>query len=451
MIEMIGRSGVAGMLTYPAHSNNFALRTSSANVVLLFSPRRVADLQTMVEGSPSVSTPAIPVHIERSGFDPVAELGRLRTEQPVSRITIPPGVEAWLVTRYQDVRQVLGDPTRFSNRPSGYDVSGGGDSEIERNGFLIAYDPPEHTRLRKLLTAGFTVARMRRLAPRVADVVNGQLDVMAAHGGDGAPADLVELFALPIPSLVICELLGVPYADRDRFSDLSVRIAALDGGGDAQLAMSEFTDYTSGLAEQKRSNPGPDVISDMVAVQAIEPSFTDDDLARLAAGLIFAGHETTSTRIAMGTMFLLSDLRRRDAFVADLDGQVDATVEEILRMTVVSGTGLLRYAREDVEISGVPIARGEAVLVAIQSANRDATAFPSPDEFDPTRAPNLHMSFGHGAHVCLGANLARTELRTVFPLLFGRFPGLELAVGVDEIGMRTNHLAGGVTSVPVVW
>jgi pentalenolactone synthase len=304
--------------------------------------------------------------------------------------------------------------------------------------------------MRRMLAPAFSAPRMRALGDRIAELTDRCLDDMEA-AREAGPVDLTDFLAFPLPVLVICELLGVPYADREHFRGLSERIAVMDGGEDAQAAMAEFMAYMTKLADEKRADPQPDVISDMVAVQAEDPTFTDEDLARMGAGLLFAGHETTSTRIAMGTLFLLTDTARRDRFAADPDGQVNQTVEEILRLTATSGTGLLRYAHEDVEVGGVRIMRGDAVLISSDAANRDASVFADPDGFDPDRTPNVHLAFGTGAHVCIGANLARTELRTVFPKLFRRFPGLRLAVGLDEIPVRKNRVAGGVERVPVEW
>jgi cytochrome P450 len=294
---------------------------------------------------------------------------------------------------------------------------------------------------------------MRALGDRIAELTAQCLDDMAAARAEHPeePVDLTEFLAFPLPVLVICELLGVPYADRGNFRDLSGRISMFDGGADAQQAMGEFRAYMLELARAKRADPQPDVISDLVAAQVDDPTFTDDDLARLAAGLLFAGHETTSTRIALGTLFLLTDTARRDRFTADPEAQVAATVEEILRLSATAGTGLLRYAHEDIEVGGVRIARGDAVLISSDAANRDETAFPDPEQFDPERSPNVHLAFGTGSHVCIGANLARIELRTVFPALFARFPQLKLAVGLEEIQVRANRVAGGVDAVPVTW
>ncbi|HEY7595631.1 MAG TPA: cytochrome P450 [Actinophytocola sp.] len=379
---------------------------------------------------------------------------QLRRAGPVVRVTTPAGDPAWLVTSFEAVREVFRDPRFGRSHPAPEQASRISDAALQA-GPSGDYETEarDHKVMRRLLVPAFSAPRMRRLADRIRELADGCLDDMqAAHDANpGAPVDLHELLSFPLPVLVICELLGVPYADRAHFRGLSARVATFDGGADAQAALAEFTSYMAGLAEAKRADPQPDVISDLVAAQAEYPAFTDDRLAMLAAGLLFAGHETTATRISLGTLFLLSDLSRRDRFLADPAGQVESTVEEILRMSATGGTGLLRYAHEDVEIGGVRIARGEAVLVSVDSANRDASAFPAPDRFDPARKPNTHVAFGHGAHVCIGANLARIELRTVFPLLFGRFPGLRLAVAVDDIQVLSNRLAGGVDRVPVRW
>ncbi|RZQ60126.1 cytochrome P450 [Amycolatopsis suaedae] len=378
---------------------------------------------------------------------------RLRSRSPLTRVVTPAGDPAWLVTSYEHVKEVFRDNRFGRSHPEPERASRISHAALQ-DGPSGNYDTEEHEhkRMRRMLAPAFSAPRMRALSDHIADLTSRCLDDMRAaqDANPGRPVDLTELLAFPLPVLVICELLGVPFADRAHFRTLSERIAVLDGREDAQAAMREFMAYTASLAAAKRKDPQDDVISDMVAVQAEDPTFTDEDLARQAAGLLFAGHETTSTRIALGVLFLLSDLSRRDRFVADPDGQVQRTVEEILRLSATSGTGgLLRYAHEDVEIGGVRIARGDAVLVSSDAANRDESVFPAPDEFDPTRSPNVHVAFGHGAHVCIGANLARIELRTVFPALFRRFPTMRLAVDVDDIAVRTDRLAGGVESVPV--
>jgi cytochrome P450 len=251
--------------------------------------------------------------------------------------------------------------------------------------------------------------------------------------------------------LVICELLGVPDEDRATFRVLSERMGRTDIGSGADAALDEFAGYMGRLAAAKRRDPAQDVVSDMVRTQAEDPSFSDDDLARLAAGLLFAGHETTSNRIDLGVLFLLTDLARRDALVADPEGRVHGVVEEILRLSAPGGLGILRYAHDDVDLGGVPIARGDAVVLSLGAANRDESVFPDAATFDPERKPNGHVAFAYGGWFCIGASLARTELRVVFGSLFRRFPGLRPAVGVDELEVRTNRVTGGVDRVPVLW
>ena len=256
---------------------------------------------------------------------------------------------------------------------------------------------------------------------------------------------------MPVPVLVICELLGVPYADRKLFRDLSDRMSNLTGGADAELARRDFLAYTDRLAATKRSQPGADVISDLVAAQAQDPRFTVQALAQLALGLLFAAHETTVTRIDAGLLALLTQREQWQALVADPDGAVDGTVEEILPTAAPGAVGVLRYAHADIAVGDRTVARGDGVILSTDVANRDPDAFADPDHFELTRSPNPHLGFGHGGHFCIGASLARTELRTVFGALARRLPGLQLAIDVDDLDVRSDQLTGGVESLPVRW
>ena len=378
----------------------------------------------------------------------------LRRQGPVVPVRTPAGDPAWLVTRYAEARELFGDPRLGRSHPapeqaarvSDAAIMGGpsGDHDNERD---------THTRMRRLLVPAFSARRMRLLGDHVGELVEGCLDALiAAH--DAAPdgvVDLHEHLAFPVPVLVICELLGVPFADRSYFHGLSERVAAIRSGGDAETAMTEFRAYLGRLAEAKRAEPGEDVVTDLVRAQDEDPSFTDEELTLIAAGLLFAGHETTVNRIDLGVLMLLARPDRRDALVADIPGRVQGTVEEVLRLSAPGGLALLRYAHDDVPVGDVTIRRGEAVLIASAAANRDARAFDDPEEFDPTRTPNPHVAFGHGAHFCIGASLARTELTAVFTRLFARIPGLRLAVRPDELDVRTEQVTGGVRAVPVTW
>ena len=379
---------------------------------------------------------------------------RLREQAPVTRVRTPTGDPAWLVTTWRESRELLSNPLFGRSHPepeqasrlSGAAVLSGPSGEFQT-------EQADHARMRKLLIPAFSANRMRRLGDHIQVLVDRCLDeLQAAHDkAPDQPLNLHDYLGFPLPVLVICELLGVPYEDRDYFSDLSDRLGQTDDADDAQEAMDALAAYMGKLADLKRADPGQDVMSDLVRGQLDDPAFTDDDVAQLGAGLLFAGHETTANRIDVGVLFLLSDLARRDAFVADPDGLVHDTVEEILRLTSPGALGLLRYAHDDVELGGVTIKRGDAVIIALGAANRDESVFARPDEFDPSRRPNTHVAFAHGGFFCIGASLARTELRVAFSTLFKRLPTLRLAVDIDDIDLRSNRFTGGVTQVPVTW
>ncbi|HEX3590251.1 MAG TPA: cytochrome P450 [Pseudonocardiaceae bacterium] len=391
----------------------------------------------------------LPLHIRRNQFDPVPELAKLRDEASLSRITLP-WTTAWLATRYQEVRQILGDATRFSNQGGGnrgpLQGSDSGDRPSRmRSGFLLGYDPPDHTRLRKLLTPEFTVARMRRLRPRIEAIVAQHLDAMAERG---APVDLVSAFALPVPSLVICELLGVPYADRDEFQqlsrdrlDMSQDIEKRIAAGDAARA------YMAGLIREQRRSPGDDMLGMLVREHGED--IEDQELTGVADLLLLAGHETTSNMLSLGTLLLLHEPEQL-AIMRD-PARVDAAVEELLRYLTVVHTVVPRMALTDVEIGGEVVKAGEVVLLSLPAANRDPALGDDLDHVDLTRAVTTHLAFGHGIHHCLGAPLARMEMRIAYPALFDRFPGLRIAVPFEEVEFRAFSVIFGLSSLPVAW
>ncbi|QUQ62770.1 cytochrome P450 [Kutzneria sp. CA-103260] len=378
----------------------------------------------------------------------------LRREAAPVEVTTPAGDPAWLITRFEQARMIFGDPRFGRSHPAPEQASKISDAAV-LSGPSGDFDreQEEHSRMRRLLVPAFSASRMRKLSDHVQELVDARIEEMTAEhdAHPDQPVDLHALLSLPLPVLVICELLGVPYEDRDYFHDLSTRLGRMDIGAGAEAASEELRAYMGRLADQKRADPQADVVSDLVKAQAEDPSFSEDEMTRLAAGLLFAGHETTMTRIDMGTVFLLSDLERRDRFAADPEGQAQATVEEVLRLTASGSLGLLRYAREDVEVEGVTIKRGDCVLLSTGAANRDPSVFTDPEEFDPARSPNIHLAFGHGVHFCIGASLARTELKIALSTLFRRFPTLRLAVAPDDLEIRPGSLAGGLVSLPVTW
>ncbi len=382
---------------------------------------------------------------------PVYEV--LRREAPIAPVTTPAGDPAWLVTRFSEVRDLLGDKRFGRSHPDPAQASKITNAAVQ-DGPSGTYEneEAEHGRMRRLLTPAFSAKRMRLLSDHVQELVDGYLDQLVAEH-DKAPDGVVDLhagLAFPLPVAVICSLLGVPEADREHFRSLSDRMATFSGD-DAQAARYEFGVYMAGLAEAKRTDPGEDVITDLVAAQADDPDFGYAEMVRLCVGLLFAGHETTVNRIGLGTLMLLTRPDRWKTLTADPDGRVDQTIEEIMRLGAPGDLGLLRYAHTDVEMAGVTIQRGDAVILSVNAANRDPEAFAEPEAFDPDRAERGHVGFGHGPHFCIGASLARTELRAVFATVARRLPGLRLAADLDDIEVRTEHITGGVTRLPVTW
>lgn len=386
--------------------------------------------------------PALPVHVQRDKFDPVPELARLRQEQPISQVTTPWGMTGWLATRYDDVRAVLGDATRFSNAVGGrspfVDMPG-------RNGFLLNYDPPDHSTLRRMLTPEFTVRRMRRLQPRIEAIVTQHLDAMERSG---PPADLVTDFALPIPSLVICELLGVPYEDRDQFQRLTgTRLDMSLSPDDRLQATLEAREYMAGLVAQQRKDPGEDMIGMLIREHGDQ--IDDVEMTGVADLLLLAGHETTANMLGLGTLLLLRHPEQA-ALVRSGEHVADA-VEELMRYLSIVHMIVPRTAREDVVLSGQKIAEGEVVLCSLAAANRDPALGDDLDTFDITRKISAHLAFGHGIHHCLGAPLARMEMSIAYPALLQRFPNLRLAVPFEDIQFRSYTIVFGLQSMPVTW
>jgi cytochrome P450 len=387
-------------------------------------------------------------YIQRDTFHPLPEITNDRDDSGVVHITMPftPGRTGYAVSRHQDVRDVLSDSTRFRITQTEYTDLSEGEAADLRAGQLLEFDPPEHTRLRRLLTPEFTMRRMRRLEPRIVEIVETALDDLERAA---SPADLVEAFALPVPSLVICELLGVPYADRDEFQARSRRMV------DASLSLEQQTEvfredhaYMSRLVERAQADPGDDILGMLVREHGAELSTAE--LTGIASLLLVAGHETTANMLALGTLALL---RHPDqlAIVRDEPANVGAAVEELLRWLSVVPTPMVRTATTEVQIAGHSIAAGEQILAALPAANRDPAFVDDPDRLDVRRGSPGHLAFGHGVHHCIGAPLARMEMRIAFPALLQRFPNLTLAVPFDEIQFRANHVVYGLHSLPVEW
>ncbi|MBX6766046.1 MAG: cytochrome P450 [Actinomadura rubrobrunea] len=387
----------------------------------------------------------------RRALDPPAEAAELARRAPIHRMVYADGHRGWLVTGFAAARAVLADP-RFSNRPERmHPPVSGRFGELLRDpefqappGFFLRLDPPDHTRFRKLLTGQFTVRRMKMLEPRIEEICGGFLDAMQAAG---PPADLVEMFALPVPSMVICELLGVPYEDRDRFQRDSRTLLSLHTSADeARAAMRRTLDYMAELVRRKRVEPGDDLLSGLIETGELK----HDELAGVAMLLLIAGHETTANMLGLGTYALLTHPDQLAAMRAG-PATVDGAVEELLRHLTIVHIGPTRTALEDVELAGRTIKAGESVTLDLRVANRDPSRFPDGDRLDLTRGSAGHLAFGHGVHQCLGQQLARAEMRIAYPALLRRFPRLRLAVPADDVPMRTDMAIYGVHRLPVTW
>ncbi|TMR95348.1 cytochrome P450 [Nonomuraea basaltis] len=392
----------------------------------------------------------LPLHMRRTAFDPVPELASVREGEGVHRTSTPFGMDAWLVTRYADVRQVLSDHQRFSNalplqfHPPGAPEMTDEQIKAMRAGNLLGFDPPEHTRLRRMLTPEFTMRRMRRLEPRIHDIVADHLDAMERTG---SPVDLVTAFALPIPSLVICELLGVPYEDRDDFQrrtgtllDLSLPVE------ERMAAQMESRAYMAGLVTRAQAEPGEDMLGMLVREHGDDLSA--DELAGIASLLLLAGHETTSNMLGLGTLALLRHPDQLELLSKEPE-RINATVEELLRWLSIVHSGVVKFTTTEVELAGTRIPAGALVMCALAAANRDPAFISEPDRLDITRGDLGHVALGHGVHHCLGAPLARMEMRIAFPALFERFPGLRETGTPAEF--RSFHFVYGLTTFEVAW
>ncbi|MFD0206894.1 MULTISPECIES: cytochrome P450 [Saccharothrix] len=393
--------------------------------------------------------PTTPLHFRRVGFDPAPDLTEVRDTGGVRRVDSPQlGASIWLVTRVEDVRRVYGDPSRF--RISAHHLVPGAppltDEELAsvRPGNLLAFDPPEHTRLRRLLAPEFTVRRMRRLEPRIHEIVDAHLDAIERKG---PPADLVAEFALPVPALVICELLGVPFEDRDEFQRRYAEFFDVTLSFERRLAVQhESKAYLTELVARARAKPGDDLLGMLARDESAD--LDDRELVGIADLLLLAGHETTANMLGLGVLALL---RHPEQFrlLRDEPGRADAAVEELLRWLTVVHTGVPRVTTTEVELGGQAIGPGELIICSLPAANRDPALVPDPDRFDIGRDAGSHVAFGHGVHHCLGAPLARMEMRIAFPALVRRFPGLR-PVGSDP-DYRTQQVVYGLGSLPVTW
>ncbi|MEU0277547.1 cytochrome P450 [Streptomyces sp. NPDC088147] len=374
-------------------------------------------------------------------FDPPAELLDALRHGPISSYTHPGGKPGWVITGYEMVRSVLADP-RFSSRKELMNVV---DFELPPAppGEFLLMDEPEHGRYRKPLVGKFTVRRMRMLTERIEQITAGCLDAMEEAG---PPTDLVTAFAKPIPTIVICEILGVPYEDRASFQE---QIDAFMGGevSDEELiaAYTATQEYLAQLVAAKRAKPTDDILSELT-----DSDLTDEELKGISLILLAAGFDTTANMLSLGTFALLQNPEQLAALRGD-PALTDGAVEELLRYLSVAKT-FHRTALEDVELGGQIVKAGTTVVLSYNAANRDPHRFTDPQTLDLRRQAAGHLAFSHGIHQCLGQQLARVEMRVAFRALVDRFPTLRLAVPAAEVGLRPETAdIFGVKRLPVTW
>ncbi len=393
----------------------------------------------------------LPMDRDAGPFDPPSAITRLRTARPVSPLLFPDGHEGWLVTGYEEVRQLMAD-TRFSSRRDldvvhvPYETPGmpaATEPSPQMPGVFISMDPPDHTRLRKRLTGAFTVKRMKMLEEQIVEIAERQVEHLASLT---PPVDLVAEFALPVPSLVICALLGVPYEDRETFQANSAQFLVKDQTLEEKMgALGALLGYLTELVTAKRAEPGEDILSDL----ARHDDLTIEELTGAAFLLLLAGHETTANMLALGTFALLEHPDQLAELRADQD-LMPGAVEELLRYLSIADI-FYRYATEDIELGGETIGKGSTVVVSLLAANRDPRRFENADRLDIHRQARGHLSFGHGVHQCLGQQLARIEMRAGFAGLLRRFPDLALAIPAAEVRVKSDMNIYGVHELPVTW
>ena len=391
----------------------------------------------------------LPLAAAPSPDQSVSPFRALLKNRPVVRVELPDGSTAWLVGGYEEVRQTLVDQ-RFSRALAvapGRPLQG---TEVFAAGSINGLDPPGHTRLRKLVASAFTARRVEALRPRVAIIVNELIDVLLDQP---QPADLVTGFSLPLPVQVICEMLGVPAEDVEQFHAWSDTILG-DWQGDSDQIMTALVDlynYFARLIEIKRAQPADDLMTALIAARDHADRLSEEELTTLGCTLLIGGHETTANQINLSLLVLLDHPAELGKLRADRE-LIPGAVEELMRYVRLGG-GLppARVTTEDVQLGGVTIPAGEAVLPLFATANRDRSVCSDPDRFDISRAPANHLAFGAGVHYCLGAQLARLELQEAFRGLAGRMPGLRLAIPARELRFTPGMALHNLCELPVRW
>ncbi|MBO0651868.1 cytochrome P450 [Streptomyces triculaminicus] len=382
-------------------------------------------------------------------LQPPKEYSSLRAEQPISKITLASGRTAWLLTRHEHIRQLLASPDVSSNMAHpGYPLHFDIPAEVmeQMRPVMLAMDPPVHTAQRKMVIPEFTVKRVLQLRPRIQEIVDECVTAMLAAEG---PVDLVEALALPVPSLAISELLGVPYEDREFFQDCSKKIVSVDTDPqERNQAHQDLQAYFAELITAKEADPGDDLLSRLVLKNRETGTLDHNGLVGMANVLLVGGFETTANMISLGVVGLLENPDQLAKLTAD-PALAPQAVDELLRYFSIADQVTSRVMTADIEIGGVLIRAGEGVIGLSASGNFDEAVYSDPDRLDIDRGGKHHLAFGHGIHQCIGQNLAKMELEVVFTTLFARIPGLKLAAPVAELSFKDSMGVYGLHKLPV--
>ncbi|MFF0991416.1 cytochrome P450 [Kocuria nitroreducens] len=380
-------------------------------------------------------------------YAPPPEHLQLRDQAPISRVALPSGMTVWALTRHEDIRAMLADP-RFSSDRNHPGFPAFTHETIPVSLSLLGMDPPEHGPARRAVMGEFTLKRITALGPRIQQIVDERIDALLAGP---RPIDLVQALSLPVPSLVTCELLGVPYADHDFFQTRSATLLSRTVSmQEIQQALQELLSYLDRLITAKEQDPTDDLLGRQIRKQQQHGTVDHEALVSLAFLLLVAGHETTANMISLGALALIDHPEDLEAIRQDPSRTLDA-VEELLRYFTIAELGTSRVALDDVEIGGMLIRAGEGVLGLSNTANRDPEVFTDPEAFDIDRGGRHHLAFGYGPHQCLGQNLARLELQIVLDTLFRRIPGIRCAVSVQELPFKNDADIYGLHELPVTW
>ena len=433
-----------------AASDRSILTSARRNASQIF----VAIMPTACHGglaTEELRPPMIDLPIPRTcPYAPRPEHRQLRAEAPISKVRLPSGASAWAITRHQDIRTVLLDPRFSSSRkhPGFPYLTEHIPPPLETKPMLLEMDHAEHAPARRAVVGEFSVKRIAALEARVQQIIDEHIDAMLAGP---RPVDLVQAFSLPVPSLVICELLGVPYDDHEFFQTRSAKLVGRTTPPDEmQQALGDLMQYLDRLVTTKEQNPSDDLLGRQILRQREAGEVDHEGLVLMAFLLLIAGHETTANMISLGTLTLLKHPEQREALRRD-PGKTPAAVEELLRYYTIAESALGRVATEDVELGGTLIRAGEGVVLLANTANRDDEVFANADAFDPDRGARNHLAFGFGPHQCLGQNLARLELQLALDTLLRRIPELRLAIPEPELAFKVDSTIFGMHELPVTW